>query len=121
MAVMIVEKSAFEAASGLSGSADTSIATAPARGRGRGRGRGIGGRGGHGKRGGKQGKDYAERHGQRRGWFRGTYDAAPVPDESSSADIPPDAPAEGLYALIQSTICRRLILANVFKNSPPSK
>ncbi|KAF7334163.1 ATP-dependent DNA helicase Q-like 3 [Mycena venus] len=103
MAVMIVEKSAFETSPITSGSVDNPVSTVPTRARGRGRGRGTGGRGGHGKRGGKQGKDYAERHGQRR-----------------DADIPQDAPAEGLYALIQSMVCRRIILANVFGNNPPA-
>ncbi|KAJ7125766.1 hypothetical protein C8R43DRAFT_898148, partial [Mycena crocata] len=120
MAVMLVEKSAFEVSPLASSDADTASAapTAAATTRGRGRGRGRGGRGGTGQRGGKkQGKDYAELHGQRRGWFTGNNDSVPVLDDAS-AGIPADAPAEGLYSLIQATICRRLILALVFKNKP---
>ncbi|KAJ7926662.1 P-loop containing nucleoside triphosphate hydrolase protein [Mycena leptocephala] len=55
----------------------------------------------------------------RRGWYKGINDSiTALPD--SDTDIPQDAPAEGLYALIQSTICRRIILSRVFKNTPPT-
>ncbi|KAJ7934604.1 P-loop containing nucleoside triphosphate hydrolase protein [Mycena leptocephala] len=118
IAVMLVEKSAFEVAPSMESQAPT-FSAAPARARGRGRGRGIGGRGGHGQRGGKkQGKDYAESHGQRRGWYRGLNDSITALDDAH-AEIPPDAPAEGLYALVQATICRRLVLSRVFKNAVP--
>ncbi|KAJ7170920.1 P-loop containing nucleoside triphosphate hydrolase protein [Mycena crocata] len=118
IAVMIVEKSAFEVAPLASGNADATT-TAPAAAsatRGRGRGRGRGGRGGAGRRGGKkQGKEYAELHGQKRGWFKSTNDIMEAL-EDAVVEMPADAPAEGLYVLIQATICRRRILAQIFKN-----
>ncbi|KAJ7289062.1 hypothetical protein C8J57DRAFT_1627387 [Mycena rebaudengoi] len=120
LAVMLVEKSAFEVDS--SSSPDSSAPTTPEMGsRGRGRGRGCGrgrGHGGTGRGGRKQGKDYAESHGQKRGSFRGTDDA--VLPRLDTPDIAGDTPAEGLYALIQATICRRRILALVFKNKLPT-
>ncbi|KAJ7331456.1 E1-E2 ATPase-domain-containing protein [Mycena albidolilacea] len=71
----------------------------PTRGRGRGRGRGIGGRGGNSRRGGKhQGKEYAESHGQKWGWFRGINDGIKTLEDSDT-EIPADAPAEGIYAV----------------------
>jgi hypothetical protein len=111
---MLVEKSAFE----VDPSGEIAVtAEAPTRGRGRGRGRARGrGRGG-GRGGHKQGKDYAVSHGLKRGSFRGTDDAAPAPEATS--DLPDDAPAEGLYAVIQATVCRRNILAAIFKNRLP--
>ncbi|KAJ7615158.1 P-loop containing nucleoside triphosphate hydrolase protein [Mycena polygramma] len=115
MAVMIVEKSAFEVnpLDGTTPTAEAAPAAAPPtrggkRGRGRGRGRGGGGRGGV-----KQGKDYAVRHGQKRGSYRGTDDAMTALEV---LDVPEDAPAEGLYALIQATTCRRRILCRIFRN-----
>lgn len=120
MAIMIVEKSAFEVSAVTAAVTDTAAAAAPTRGRGRRRGRGTGGRGGTGQRGGKsQGKDYADSHGLKRGWSRGVDDLI-TPLHDSGAEIPPDAPAEGLYAVIQATICRRVILSRVFKNVAPS-
>ncbi|KAF8218135.1 P-loop containing nucleoside triphosphate hydrolase protein, partial [Mycena galopus ATCC 62051] len=121
MAVMLVEKSAFEISPlGV----DTVTSTSqPARGRGRGRGNGLRGRGGNSGRGGGKalGKDYAESHGQKRGSFHGKNDSVASLDTSgSSAEIPQDAPAEGLYALIQATICRRKILSRIFKNPVPA-
>ncbi|KAJ7106023.1 P-loop containing nucleoside triphosphate hydrolase protein [Mycena crocata] len=114
MAIMIVEKSAFEVSALPSQTADTPSSST----RGRGRGRGRGGRGGTGRRGGnKQGKAYGELHGQKRGWFRATNDKI-TPLENADAEIPQDAPSEGLYALIQATICRRLILMQIFRNPP---
>ncbi|KAJ7841970.1 P-loop containing nucleoside triphosphate hydrolase protein [Mycena leptocephala] len=81
---------------------------------------GIGGRGGSGRRGGKnQGKDYAESHGQKRGWYRGVNDGIKAL-EGSDTEIPVDAPAEGLYAVVQATICRRIILSRIFKNAAPT-
>ncbi|KAF7352556.1 ATP-dependent DNA helicase Q-like 3 [Mycena venus] len=121
MAVMLVEKSAFEASTAAD-NPDNPVpsSTPPIRGRGRGRGRGTGGRGGSGRRGGKnQGKEYAEIHGQKRGWYRGVNDSIKAL-EDSDAEIPVDAPAEGLYAVVQATICRRIILSRVFKNAMPA-
>ncbi|KAJ7873029.1 hypothetical protein B0H13DRAFT_1633633 [Mycena leptocephala] len=119
MAVMLVEKSAYEVS--MAADNPTPSGTPPIRGRGaQGRVRGIGGRGGSGRRGGKnQGKDYAESHGQKRGWFKGLNDGIKVL-EDSHAEIPADAPAEGLYAVVQATICRRVILSRIFKNAAPT-
>ncbi|KAJ7654570.1 P-loop containing nucleoside triphosphate hydrolase protein [Mycena polygramma] len=110
MAVMLVEKSAF----GVSVEVEAPAPT-PVRSRGRGRGRGVGGRDGAKN----QGKDYADRHGLRRGWYRGINDDISALDDSD-ADIPADAPAEGLYVLVQATICRRIILSRVCKNGVPT-
>ncbi|KAJ7020026.1 hypothetical protein C8F04DRAFT_1275580 [Mycena alexandri] len=119
-AVMLVEKSAFEVSARGDSDADNPMPLAPTQGRGRGRGRGRGGCGGKGQRGGKkQGKDYAQSHGQQRGWSRAVNDSIKAQDDSH-AEIPADAPAEGLYALIQATICRRVILARVFKTETPT-
>ncbi|KAJ7903120.1 hypothetical protein B0H13DRAFT_1480690, partial [Mycena leptocephala] len=116
MAIMLVERSAFEVG------ADAVQAQADG---GRGRGRRTRGRGGGGRGGGraagtmKQGKDYAVSHGQKHGSYKGLDDARP---ESSTAvvDIPADAPGEGLYDYIQATACRRRVLANIFKNNEPN-
>ncbi|KAJ7643852.1 P-loop containing nucleoside triphosphate hydrolase protein [Roridomyces roridus] len=125
LAVMIVEKSAFETGALTAGATDVVTAAAPTEGRGgggRARGRGRGGRGGTGRRGrGKgKGKDYAESHGLKRGWSRGADDFGLSPLADSEAEIPVDAPAEGLYALVQATTCRRRILARVFRNAEPT-
>jgi superfamily II DNA helicase RecQ len=121
MAVMLVQKSAFEVSTAADNPDNPAPSSAPPiRGRGRGRGRGTGGRGGSGRRGGKnQGKDYAESHGQKRGWYKGVNNGIKAL-EDSDAEIPADAPAEGLYAVVQATICRRVILSRVFKNAAPS-
>ncbi|KAJ7101668.1 P-loop containing nucleoside triphosphate hydrolase protein, partial [Mycena epipterygia] len=121
MAVMLVEKSAFEV--GASEVPTAQIGGAGGRGRGRGsRGGRGGGRGRGGARGGtvKHGKDYAVSHGQKRGSYRGSDDAKPPAAPDDAADIPIDAPGEGLYAFIQATTCRRLVLAGIFKNSQPN-
>ncbi|KAJ7328982.1 P-loop containing nucleoside triphosphate hydrolase protein [Mycena albidolilacea] len=96
-AMMLVEKSAFE----VNSSREIAVTTeAPTRGEGHGCGKAQGrGRGG----GHKQGKDYAMSHGLKRGSFRGTDNAAPAPEATS--DLPDDEPAEGLYAVIQATVC----------------
>jgi hypothetical protein len=54
------------------------------------------------------------------GWSRGVHDSV-IALEDAHAEVPQDAPAEGLYALIQATICRRVILAQIFKNDVSSK
>ncbi|KAJ7625926.1 hypothetical protein FB45DRAFT_1005199 [Roridomyces roridus] len=125
LAVMIVEKSAFETGPLTAGATDVVTVAAPTEGRGggvRARGRGRGGRGGTGRRGrGKgKGKDYAESHGLKRGWSRGADDFGLSPLTDSEAEIPVDAPAEGLYALVQTTTCRRRMLARVFRNAEPT-
>ncbi|KAF7338756.1 ATP-dependent DNA helicase Q-like 3 [Mycena sanguinolenta] len=121
IAVMLVEKSAFEVSQAA---VDATVSTSqPVHGRGGGRGNGLRGRGGNSARGrGKaMGKDYAESHGQKRGSHHGKDDTVASLDTSdSTAEIPQDAPAEGLYALIQATICRRKILSQIFKNPAPA-
>ncbi|KAJ7030142.1 P-loop containing nucleoside triphosphate hydrolase protein [Mycena alexandri] len=120
LAVMLVEKTAFEV--NTTGKEVTDIVTTPqpARGRGAGRGgrggaRGRGARGrGRGGRG--NGKDYAVLHGQRRGTFSGKDDKiSSLPEPEISAD----APGEGLYIYIQSTTCRRAIQTAIFRNKTP--
>ncbi|KAJ6617351.1 P-loop containing nucleoside triphosphate hydrolase protein [Mycena sp. CBHHK59/15] len=56
----------------------------------------------------------------KRGSYRGLDDAKPQPAPDEAAEIPVDAPGEGLYVFIQAAICRRLVLANIFKNSKPN-
>jgi hypothetical protein len=87
------------------------------RGRGRGRGRGWG-RGRGSGRGGKRGASYAVLHGQKRGTRTGAHDAVTIRDEPPLSD---EAPAEGLFVFIQTTICRRKVLEKIFKNAPSSK
>ncbi|KAJ6470300.1 P-loop containing nucleoside triphosphate hydrolase protein [Mycena vulgaris] len=120
LAVMLVEKTAFETETGMGGDSApvTNAASAGPRG-GRG-GRGSrGGRGGRGRgRGAKQGKDYAILHGQKRGWYDGKEDVVQLaPEAQSVPEIARDAPGEGLYIYIQTTaICRRLIMSEIFGN-----
>ncbi|KAJ6543665.1 hypothetical protein B0H10DRAFT_2388101, partial [Mycena sp. CBHHK59/15] len=117
MAVMLVEKTAFEI--GTAEAAGTTNGEA-VRGQGRGRGTRGRGRGGRGRGAApKQGKDYAVSHGQKRGSFRGTDDAKP-PSTPGEEDVPSDALGEGLYAFVQATICRRRMLAVIFKNKLPN-
>ncbi|KAJ7036839.1 P-loop containing nucleoside triphosphate hydrolase protein [Mycena alexandri] len=101
MAVMLVEKTALEV-----GEADELAGAEGGGGRGRGHGRGRAstrgrGGGGRGRTAGttKRGKDYAV---------------------SQPIDIPSDAPGEGLYTFIQATVCRRVVLASIFKNVKPT-
>ncbi|KAK7019991.1 ATP-dependent DNA helicase Q-like 3, partial [Favolaschia claudopus] len=118
IAVMLVERSAFEV-----GAEVTTEETRSSGGRGRARGRGIRGRGGgRGHRGGaeKRGKAYAVSHGVQRGFYSGTHDAKPHSSSSTISDIPHDALGEGLYQYIQALICRRRLLARIFKNSEPA-
>ncbi|KAJ6557142.1 P-loop containing nucleoside triphosphate hydrolase protein [Mycena sp. CBHHK59/15] len=123
MAVLLVEKTAFEVAEAEVPAAAEGSGGRGGRGRGRGgattRGRG---RGGRGRTAGtmRQGKDYAVSRGQKRGSYGGLHDAKPVSPTESPVDIPSDAPGEGLYAFVQATVCRRLILANIFKNVKPT-
>ncbi|KAI0041358.1 P-loop containing nucleoside triphosphate hydrolase protein, partial [Auriscalpium vulgare] len=62
---------------------------------------------------GKRGREYAALHGQLRGSMDAQHDAVEVRDEPRLVD---DAPGEGLYAFIQTTVCRRDILVKVFEN-----
>lgn len=116
---MIVEKSTFELDVNATEEA-VEAPTPPMRGRGRGQGRGHGrgqrgrGRGARGKRG---GVGYAVQRGQKRGTHCGTHDVIVPIDEPSI--ITSDAPGEGLYSYIQTTICRRTILTRIFGNATP--
>jgi superfamily II DNA helicase RecQ len=113
LAVLLVEKTAFETnpAAMSEKAAPTKANRSQVAQRGRGRGRGGG-------RGGKRGASYAVLHGQKRGTRSGINDAITVRDEPSLSD---DAPAEGLFVFIQTTICRRRVLEKVFANEPSSK
>lgn len=99
---MLVERSAFEA---QAFSAETlpsqtrEVVVLRGRGQGRGRSRGRGGAVGRAK----QGREHAEAHGLKRGSCSGQFDDPPTP--CVDRIIPRDAPAEGLYAFIQSS-CR---------------
>ncbi|KAJ7031504.1 P-loop containing nucleoside triphosphate hydrolase protein [Mycena alexandri] len=99
MAVMLVEKTAFEV-----GEADEL----------------AGAEGGRTAGTTKRGKDYAVSRGQKRGSHKGLDDAKPVPLMQEPIDIPSDAPGEGLYTFIQATVCRRVVLASIFKNVKPT-
>ncbi|KAJ7330376.1 P-loop containing nucleoside triphosphate hydrolase protein [Mycena albidolilacea] len=120
MAVMLVEKSAYKTSllsSKNSGNTDTSVLVAPW-GRRHGRGRGRGGHGGNEQRGGlKPGKGYTESHGLKCGWYRRAHNNIEALDDAR-VEVPQDVPAKGLYVLIQATIYRRIILTQIFKNSP---
>lgn len=54
----------------------------------------------------------------KRGTHSGKNDTIICHEEAE--DIPADAPGEGLYAYIQTTRCRRVVLQKVFGNSIPS-
>lgn len=115
--MMLVEKSAFEVNPSAS-SAVTPLKTQPTSSQ---RGQRGGARGGRGRgrgRGAKKGADYAVLHGQRRGTRAGVSDEVSFKDEPLLSD---DAPAEGLYVLIQTTICRRQVLRKVFQNDQTSE
>lgn len=119
LAVMLVEKTAFEVNSTGVVVADAATPLAPAvRGRGGSRGRGRGGGRGCARGGKKQGKDYAVLHGQKRGSFGGKHDGI---TQQPEPEIPSDAPGEGIYAYIQATTCRRAILATIFQNKTPGE
>ena len=62
----------------------------------------------------KNGAEYGVRHGSRRGQHSGKHDAISAIDEFS--EVPRDAIKEGLYLYIQTTNCRRRLLATVFEN-----
>ncbi|KAJ7463672.1 hypothetical protein FB451DRAFT_1340978 [Mycena latifolia] len=130
LAVMLVEKTAFEAnATGKEDSlepdsqaaATSTVASSRGRGGAAGGGRGRGGRGrgwGRGRgRGWGRGKDYAVLHGQKRGPFGGKHDKI---SRQPEPEIPPDAPGEGIYVYIQSTTCRRAVQAAIFQNEAPN-
>ncbi|KAJ7123804.1 hypothetical protein C8R43DRAFT_1135855 [Mycena crocata] len=105
VAIMIVEKSSFEhlplVVEEAGGEGDEAEAVEAVWGEG----------------GAKQGKDHAASHGQQRGWHRGGASDEITPLQE--LDVPQDAPLEGIYALIQATTCRRVILARIFENKRP--
>lgn len=109
---MLVERSAFEAQAFPTETQPAQTKeTAASRGRGRGRGRGQGGAVGRAK----QGREHAEAHGLKRGSCGAQHDSPPTP--YADPPIPRDAPAEGLYAFIQSRCCRRQVLGRVFNDN----
>ncbi|KAJ7264229.1 P-loop containing nucleoside triphosphate hydrolase protein [Mycena rebaudengoi] len=123
LAVMLVEKTAFEVSSGADSNVGANVESqVEARGRGvarggRSRGRGRGGRG-RGRGGTKHTKDYAVLHGQKRGAYGGKSDAVTRQPEPL---IPEDAPGEALYIYIQATTCRRAVQATIFQNKKPAE
>ncbi|KAF8156295.1 P-loop containing nucleoside triphosphate hydrolase protein [Mycena galopus ATCC 62051] len=127
MAVMLVEKSAFEVDVEATRNPEPDGPASQGRGRGcgtRGRGGGRGSRGGgRGSRGGgraaKGGKNYAAAHGQRCGSYAGTHDAKPESSSTDIPDIPADALGEGLHEYIQAAICQRRLL-RIFGNAEPT-
>jgi hypothetical protein len=119
LAVLLVEKTAFET-NPTATVPDKPAVNAHGRGqrgrRGQGRGRGAGRGPGRGSgRGAKRGASYAVLHGQKRGTRSGTHDTVTVQDEPPLSD---EAPAEGLFVFIQTTVCRRRVLEKIFKNAP---
>ncbi|KAF8973654.1 P-loop containing nucleoside triphosphate hydrolase protein [Flammula alnicola] len=110
LAVMIVEKSAFEIAT----SQLTAEVPSQAKGRGRGRGKAQGRAAAT-----KNGAHYAVAHGQRRGMFGGAYDKVVSLDETHiTLETLQDSPGEGIYLYIQTTNCRRSLLRTIFQNNP---
>ncbi|KAF8154043.1 P-loop containing nucleoside triphosphate hydrolase protein [Crassisporium funariophilum] len=67
----------------------------------------------------KHGIQYAIAHGQKRGMYGGAHDEVVVVDETFiTSEILCDAPGEGIYLYIQTTSCRRLLLQQIFCNKP---
>jgi hypothetical protein len=127
LAVMIVEKSAFEIAafpqpSAAHSTASTTRGVGQGRARGRGRGSASLGRGQARAAVVKHGLEYATAHGQKRGMFGGEHDTISKLDETHiTLDMLRDAKGEGVYFYIQTTNCRRLVLRMVFQNAPLSR
>lgn len=65
------------------------------------------------------GADYGVKHGSRRGQHSGKHDT--ISAIAECMDVPHNAVKEGLYLYIQTTNCRRRLLANVFENVNWSK
>ncbi|PPQ76285.1 hypothetical protein CVT26_009680 [Gymnopilus dilepis] len=100
LAVMIVEKSAFEAAA---------VSPPPTVAPGRRTGRDCG----------KGGGEHAIEHGLKRGTYGGQHDTVvPLDEAHITSDVLRDAKGEGLYFYVQTTRCRREILRTVFRNEP---
>jgi hypothetical protein len=114
-----VEKTAFEinptATAPEKPAANSTQGCGQHRGRGQGRGQGQG-RGARG-RGGKRGASYTVLHGQKCGARTGVHDAVTIRDEPPLSD---EAPVEGLFVFIQTTVCRQKVLEKVFENAPSS-
>ncbi|EDR00269.1 uncharacterized protein LACBIDRAFT_314468 [Laccaria bicolor S238N-H82] len=119
LAVMIVEKSAFEISTtaALSGEFGTNTASVSQRRNTRGgHGRGRSGRGRGQGRPAKNGPTYGVSHGAKCGQYSGAHDTMTRLEEHEK--IPGDAVGEGLYWYIQTTVCHRLILTKIFRNKP---
>ena len=128
LAVMIVEKAAFEIAAFPQAPAGhlTTSTRGINHGRGRGRGRGTASLGrGQGRTTAvnlKQGLEYATAHGQKRGMFGGEHDTITKLNETHiTSDMLRDAKGEGIYFYIQTTNCHRLVLRMVFQNAPSGR
>ncbi|KAI0309710.1 P-loop containing nucleoside triphosphate hydrolase protein, partial [Amylostereum chailletii] len=61
----------------------------------------------------KMPKGYAIQHGQHRRSSDGKHDEVEFTHEP---EVPPDAAKEGLYAYIQTTVCRRQLLSKIYGN-----
>ncbi|KAG6848038.1 hypothetical protein H0H93_003957 [Arthromyces matolae] len=110
LAVMLVEKSAFEVNTNVDRPAnEVGSGSSRGRGRGGGRGRGRGARGG-----GKLGSEYGVAHGQRRGTYCGDFDE--ISQLNEPVNIDHNSPGEGMYQYIQNTVCRRRVLTKIFGN-----
>ena len=127
LAVMIVEKSAFEIAAFPQPSVSrstTSTTQGVTQGRARGRGRGSAslGRGQARVAAEKHGLEYATAHGQKRGMSGGEHDMISKLDETHiTLDMLRDAKGEGIYFYIQTTNCHQLVLCMVFQNAPSGR
>ncbi|KAF8174075.1 P-loop containing nucleoside triphosphate hydrolase protein [Pholiota molesta] len=120
LAVMIVEKPAFEIAA-FPQQLDPHHSQGRGRGRGRGRGYGAALQGhAHGHVAvSKHGVEYAIAHGLKRGMSGGKHDEKLSLDETHiSSDMLRNAKGEGIYLYIQTTHCRRQVLHTVFENTP---
>ncbi|KAI0041673.1 P-loop containing nucleoside triphosphate hydrolase protein, partial [Auriscalpium vulgare] len=120
LAVMLVERSAFE----------TRGRGAGPRGRGRARGLGRGRGGSHdrqrggGRQRGRGGTvkmlgDYAILHGINRGALAVASTSSTLKPEHDPV-LTADSPSEGLFVFIQATVCRRKVLTKVFNNPEPA-
>jgi hypothetical protein len=120
LAVMIVEKSAFEVDVNNVEEVSEPLPASTMHGGGRGRGCGCGHGRGHGRvRGKRGGASYGIQRGQKCGTHSGTFDIiSPIDELTTIAD---DAHGEGLYSYILTTICCRAILTQIFGNTPPGK
>ena len=63
-------------------------------------------------------KTYAANHGVGRGSYGGVHDELVLKE---SVPLHRDLPDEGLYSLVQTGTCRRLVLTEVFGNGIPCK